>query len=144
MDQQIQLPLTYSTLLSHLHKSSISHEPAHQKSTCDGLAHQQLTKSWRLIVLWESWRIEWLSRKQRRVGWLSQFPYFLCQLWLFGLWSWTELCLFDICHHHQHLSFPVISKTYTGFGMCSQTCSLLSSIFSQEFVSGVNHTGDRH
>lgn len=129
MDQEIQFPLTYSTLLSHLHKSSISHKPAHQKPTCDGLAHQQPTKTWRVIVVWESWRIEWLSRRQRRVDWFSLFPKLLYNIWL--LHSEAELCSFDI-YRDQHLSLLVIPQTCIGFGMCSQTFSLFSRTFSQE------------
>lgn len=54
-----------------------------------GLHTNKLTKTWRVIVVWESWRIEWFSRKQRRVYWFSLFPYFFLSLMAFGLWSWA-------------------------------------------------------
>lgn len=126
MDQQIQFPLTYSTLLSWLYKSSISHKPAHQKPTCDGLAHQQADQDLKSNSCMGKLN-DFLGSKEGFIG----FHYFHTSsyhLWLLD--SEAGLCLFDIYHDQPN--------------MCSQTFSLFSSIFREEFVSGVNHAGDRH
>lgn len=143
MNQQIQLTLTCSTLLSHLHKSSISHKPAHQKSTCDELENPPTTDQDLKINSCMRKLKDWRTFQEAKKAWLAfSISILPLSLMAFGLWSWALFIWY--------LSWPAFklaccpTNLCIGFWVCSQAFILPSSIFSQEFVSGVNHTGDRH